>query len=101
MSFAADELVDATPMERCLAQLMGDLSEDCWCAGWLDTCEKDIYDLIWGDKEQWAFATRASLAPELEVIKAIAELADAWIVWEAGRSVISLDEAHRRFGASR
>ena len=29
-----------------LAQAISDLSEDCWCAGWLDDCEHVLWEML-------------------------------------------------------
>lgn len=41
----------ATDAQR-LAQLISDISEDCWCAGWLDGCEHSLWDMVTGDNPE-------------------------------------------------
>ena len=71
-----------TPMTRVLEQLMSDLSESCWCAGWLTECEVEIWELLAGRRQKgWGMEDRAGIHDDLVQIAAMAVLAGAWIVW--------------------
>ena len=38
------------PLERALYELMSSVSEDCYCAGWLDGTEYAVWDLLHGKR---------------------------------------------------
>ncbi len=68
--------------QRALADLMSDLSEECWCAGWLHNTEFDVWAMIVGDRDSWGMGLAEAYAPELEAIKDMADRLGVWIVWD-------------------
>lgn len=87
------------PMQLALAQLMSDLSEECWAAGWLSRTEYDIWALIHGERESWGMATAATLQEELAAIVAVAQACGSWIVWDkpVGTRAIPLERWVERY----
>ena len=85
-SLKAVPVAAAPPLERIVAQLMSDWSEDQWCAGWLVGLEHRLWEAIWGPG--------ACADDSLEEIRAIAELTGAWAVWndELGTAIVRLDD---------
>jgi hypothetical protein len=82
-----DELVRET-----LLRMMEDISEDCWCAGWLQDLEYTLWravitgnlDFGWGMQER-----------ELTRLKHLHEMAGGWWIWadeEKGRRFVSTEE---------
>lgn len=71
-----DGLTDA---EIGLAHLMSQISETCYCAGWMADCEFDIWRLA-TEGGDWGLCD-ASYLPELAIIRTHAESIDRWIVW--------------------
>jgi len=67
-----------TPLARVLYQLMSDLSEKCWCAGWMGGTERAVWALIVGDE---AGTVWSATEDEIAAIKVISDLAGVWIVW--------------------
>jgi hypothetical protein len=84
----ATPLEDAPPLERVLAQVMSDYSENNWCAGWLMDLEDTLWDAIWGGPSP-------DVTSDLEEIKALAELTGAWIIWDErtrGKAIVRLGD---------
>lgn len=90
------------PLEQALYALMSDLSEACWAAGWLSGTEFDIWALIVGDKDRWAFHPVDVLTDELAAIESVSTAAQAWIVWEGNEPVaVPLDDWRARYRQKR
>ena len=79
------------PAQRLLARVMGDLSEEYFCAGWLTDCEY----ALWGDLTGRAVAgvPRWNITDEEKAELRLAhEVAGGWIVWSdevGGRKFLS------------
>jgi hypothetical protein len=90
-----------TTDSRALVSLMEELSEECWCAGWMNGLEYDLWGIVVGDRSadygQWT-VTPAQIAD----MKAFSERIGGWIVWAEGdrddwnweswRRIVPLDE---------
>jgi hypothetical protein len=65
-----------------LPALMSEISEDCWCAGWLHGTEYALWKMVehgagkWGQGE----VTQA----QVDRLKRLSELADGWFAWRDG-----------------
>jgi len=57
---------------------MSDLSEECWCAGWLHDTEYALWALLDGSSTSKVWSASDD---ELEELQELAELSGAWIVW--------------------
>jgi hypothetical protein len=68
------------PEARLLARLMSDLSEDYFCAGWLDGCEYALWADLTGsvseDEKGWGISEA-----DKEELRVAQQLAGGWIVW--------------------
>lgn len=68
-----------TPLQHKLYELMSEISEDCWCAGWMDGNEYALWDALkTGDRTY-----DMSLMDErlLEDCEALSEEIGGWIEW--------------------
>jgi hypothetical protein len=77
-----DELVRET-----LLRMMEDISEDCWCAGWLNDLEFTLWKAVLTGKTNLGFGMPES---DLIRLKHLHEMADGWWIWAD-------DEENRRF----
>ena len=79
-------------VREALLRMMEDISEDCWCAGWLQDLEFTLWtavitgnlDFGWGMQER-----------ELTRLKHLNEMAGGWWIWadeEKGRRFVSTEE---------
>ena len=64
---------------KALCDLMGDMSEDCWCAGWLDTCEFDLWSMVLGGPRGWGMGEVSE--SDVAQLKELSKLCGGWIVW--------------------
>jgi hypothetical protein len=73
-------MLKENPKARLLARLMGDLSEDYFCAGWLTGCEYALWADLTGaevkGQKGWGISVE-----EKEELRVAHELAGGWIVW--------------------
>ena len=68
-----------TPEEHRLRDLISEISERCWYAGWETTTEFDVWRLA-TEGGRWGRSSSTELADELDVIRSFAEEIDRWIV---------------------
>jgi len=72
---------DDSPAAR-LAAFMSDLSEDCWCAGWLSDCEFALWSLANSGGGLWGMGV---VSPDDAArLLALSEAAGGWVRWEDG-----------------
>lgn len=95
MSGVLEDYEGWTKEQRALEQMMSDVSEECWCAGWNEGTEYGVWRLI-EEGGSWGMC-RAEDLPVLVAIKAFAEQIDAWVIWPGkpaveGPRVVALDE---------
>lgn len=73
-----------TPLQELLRSKMSDVSEDCYCAGWMDDTEYRVWQLIRGDLDHWGQCDRAEVQAQLDEIRDLADRIGFWIVWRIG-----------------
>ena len=70
-------------MQRALARLMSEISENTYCAGWLVDLEYELWRVVINDHDEFGFVGPGDLD-----IKDLRELSDAcggWIVYDKER----------------
>jgi len=67
-----------------LLRLMSDLSEDCWCAGWMTDLEFTLWEAMrtGGRELGWGGIGDRDLAR----LKHLHELAGGWWIWDKGET---------------
>lgn len=90
MSLDLWEIEDKFPDERAPAEqlvaLMSELSEDCYCAGWLHDCEHTLWGMIaHGDDLRWGIG--AVIPGALATLKRLAGEIGGWPVWDRGSGI--------------
>lgn len=63
-----------------LVNAVREISDRCWCAGWMDGIEKTVWQAVLDDRDcgiGQGYVTRE----ELIFIKALAERCDSWVIW--------------------
>lgn len=63
-----------------LAQAISDLSEDCWCAGWLDDCEHVLWEML-GITEPREWGMGYVTPEDAAKLKALSDEAGGWVYW--------------------
>jgi hypothetical protein len=79
------------PAERLLARVMGDLSEEYFCAGWLTDCEYALWADLTGQDVAGVQCWNIS-DEEKKELRLAHEMAGGWIVWsdeDGGRKFLS------------
>ena len=70
---------DMTDQQRELYELMSDISEDCYCAGWMHGLEYAIWGALQdGDR---SYGMSEMDAAQLERCRALAKELDGWVIW--------------------
>ncbi len=93
------ELQDAAKDQ--LRQLMSDLSEEYWCAGWLSGLEKDLWERAFLGKHNEDFGNRPIDLGDLEKLRSIARNTNSWWIWDdklIDQRCITFEEACQMFG---
>jgi hypothetical protein len=89
-----------TPEEHHLRDLMSDISEACYSAGWLSETEFDVWRLA-TEGGTWGRGDATELQEELAQIMALSRQLGRWIVWfdtkGSDHQAIDLDEWKRRY----
>lgn len=68
-----------TPLQRALYELMSEISEDCWHAGWMSGNEFALWDaIVTGDRTYGQSFMDENL---LASVKALSEQVGGWIEW--------------------
>ena len=89
-----------TPEEQCLRDLMSEISEASYYAGWMRDTEFEVWRLA-TEGGAWGRATAAELQQALKEISALAQKLGKWIAWRDGpgsdNQAISLAEWRRLY----
>lgn len=80
-----------TPIEQ-LMNLMSEISERCWNAGWLMHTEFVLWKAVQEGPIHWGHGTIT--AEDIARLKQLADLTDGWIVWDDtdGKVFISMEQ---------
>jgi hypothetical protein len=63
-----------------LYELMSDISEDCWCAGWLDGNEYSIWDAM--QTGNLTYGMGAIDKESLEKVRELSKELNGWVIWD-------------------
>ena len=64
---------------RSLAAKMSDISEDCYCAGWLSGLEHSLWWFVVGGPGEWGMGKVDE--DDVRALRALSEKCGGWIVW--------------------
>jgi hypothetical protein len=79
---AAAEAELAVIAKRDLCQFMSDISEDCYCAGWLNGLEHALWRCIESGPRSWGQGEITQA--DLDKLKALSSRCGGWWVWREG-----------------
>lgn len=86
--------------KRELYELMSDISEDCYCAGWMHGNEFRLWQAITDPKDDRRYGQSDIEEWQVNRLRELSEQTGGWWVWEEdNRAFISLDEWRRRLAA--
>lgn len=87
------------PAATALLTLMHDISEDCWCAGWMSSLEFTLWDVVQGgDRNVGMFPLSEE---RVECLRWLAEQAGGWWIWDNGEKFIPTAEWLPMYEANR
>jgi hypothetical protein len=69
---------------RLLMQRMSDISEECWCAGWLIRLEYILWEMVAADAGR-EFGQGVVKPEEVAELRRLSERCGGWIVWDSDR----------------
>ena len=67
---------------RALAKHMSNISEDCYCAGWLSGLEYSLWDFMVDGPGEWGMGEVS--VSDVTRLRELSAKAGGWIVWRAG-----------------
>jgi hypothetical protein len=75
-------LRDLTPSQRSLAHFVSELSEESYCAGWMDGFEYEVWEALMGEREKcgWLVVTDEHRAR----LRQLSEDCGGWITFDDG-----------------
>ncbi len=65
-----------------LAELMGDISEDCYCAGWMMGLEHALWAMVLGGPREYGMGEVTE--EQVARLKQLSDACGGWIVWSEG-----------------
>jgi hypothetical protein len=69
-----------TELANALRDLLSDLSETCWCAGWLSDCEFALWAICQSGPQRWGQGEVT--ADDITLLLGYAEAAGGWWRWD-------------------
>lgn len=75
-----------------LQSAMSDLSERCYCAGWLEGCEDTLWAFTQEPGVDHAWGMGCVTAADTEELRRLSDKARGWWRWENGEVFVPLDE---------
>lgn len=85
--------------KRELYDLMSEISEDCYCAGWMSGNEFRLWDAITDPNDDRKYGMWQIEEEQVTRLRELSELTNGWWVWEDDCAFIGLDEWKRRLAA--
>jgi hypothetical protein len=90
-------LGELTPDQFALAEYMSDLSEDAYCAGWMDGLEYALWQVVLGQRTKYGHSTFTK--EHATQLRRLATSCGGWIVFDHEREETWVSQAdwERRF----
>lgn len=84
---------------RALAALMSEISEECYCAGWMSGLEFSLWAMVQGGDRSYGMSEPSE--SEVAQLRALSERCGGWIRWEedVGEVFVPLHEWEQTYGA--
>jgi len=71
-----------TLMQAKLSELMREISEECYCAGWLIDLEYDLWEMLLGGRRDYGMGHVSE--ESIEIMRGLSKLLGGWVVWDDG-----------------
>jgi hypothetical protein len=82
-----------------LYELMSDISEECWCAGWMSGTEYRLWQLVEGDPDRSWGMEKVSHG-NIQLLKDLRDRSKGWWKWDENPEFIGLDQWQKEFEKS-
>lgn len=76
-------LSDLTGEQRALAEFMSSLSEDAYCAGWMDGLEFALWQVLIGERRE--YGRHVMTSDDRSMLRSLSDAAAGWIVFDDER----------------
>ena len=74
-----------------LAGLMSSISEDLWCASWLDGTENSLWNMVQGGPRKWGMGEVSQR--QVDLLRLLSEEAEGWIIYgDAGPQFVPIEK---------
>lgn len=73
-------LHDLSSIERALADIMSDISEECYCAGWMEHLEYVLWDAVINGERK--YGRELIDAAKIKRLKELSEACGCWIYFD-------------------
>ena len=82
---------DLDEKQRALCDFMSDLSEEAWCAGWMEGLEFELWRAV--VEEPFSYGRLELNATHVEHLRQLSEACGGWIVFDDGQeeTFVSMD----------
>lgn len=82
---------------RALIDLMSDISEECYCAGWMHGNEYRLWDAITNPNDDRIYGFTKINDEQIERLRDLSRKLDGWVVWddEVGERFVTIEEWER------
>jgi hypothetical protein len=77
---------------------MSDISEECYCAGWMSGNEFALWSLVQNNGGQYGIGYMSP--SDVASLRALSSAAGGWIVWSDGPKFMPMDEWLRHYVVS-
>jgi len=73
---------ELTERQRDLYEAMSDISEDCYCAGWLFNTEHTLWDAVHSSERPFRWGLSLVEARDLDHLRMLSDEIGGWIAWQ-------------------
>jgi hypothetical protein len=79
-------------LQEALYMLMSDISEECYCAGWLIDNEFRLWSAVADPADDRQYGMGEIEPEQIAKLKELSELVGGWIVWKDGAQFVPMQE---------
>jgi hypothetical protein len=90
-------LENLTIKQELLARVMSDISERCYCAGWMQNLEYVLWDITIKGERQYGLDMVTQR--DIDIMKLLSKETNSWIIFEdkIGETAIAISDWERKF----
>ena len=73
---------------RALQVVMEEISERCWCAGWMDNIEESLWEMVCDPEDKRPLGMCARRTIDVELLATLSDACGGWIAWDEGGGMV-------------